>query len=128
MSATPYDAEREVDLSRWRAALVARWWIVAAGLVAGAIVGGLYSLSGGSVWEASTLVAPGQAFSPNGSPVLVYQSSPRAINEIVTSESALTRAAAVAHVPVGALRNHVATESVQTGAGSNAARGAVLIK
>src|SRR5581483_10534943 len=70
-------AEREIDLSRWKQAAVERWWIVAAGLVAGVVVGALYSLSGGSVWEASVLVAPGQPFTPSGSPVLSYQSSPR---------------------------------------------------
>ena len=96
-AATDLGAEREIDLSRWRDALVNRWWLVAAGLVAGILVGGVYSLSGGSVWEASVLLSPGQAFSPNGSPVLVYQSSPRSINEIATSESALERAAAKAH-------------------------------
>ena len=41
-------AEREVDLARWRRALVALWWIPIAGLVAGAIVGVLYSFRGGS--------------------------------------------------------------------------------
>ena len=38
------DAEREVDLARWRRAVVALWWLPVAGLVLGAIVGGLYSL------------------------------------------------------------------------------------
>jgi capsular polysaccharide biosynthesis protein len=128
MSATDLAAEREIDLTRWRDALVRRWWVVAGGLVAGVIVGGLYSLGGGSVWEASVLLAPGQAFSPSGSPVLVYQSSPRAINEIATSESALVKAAAAARTSVDRLRGRVSPQSVQTGAGAAAARGAILIK
>ena len=33
-------AERDVDLARWRAALGRQWWILALGIVAGAIVGG----------------------------------------------------------------------------------------
>src|SRR5919204_4931464 len=112
---TDVDAEREIDLSRWKQAAVERWWLVAAGLVAGIVVGALLSLAGGSVWQASVLVAPGQAFSPNGSPVLVYQSSPRNINNIATSESALERASRVAHMPVSALRGRVATQSLSTG-------------
>src|SRR5581483_8296112 len=129
MTAAPdLAAEREIDLTRWRDALVRRWWVVAAGLAAGVVVGGLYSLSGGSVWEASTLIAPGQTFSPGGAPVLNYNSSPRAINEIAVSESTLAKAAAAAHVPLAKLRGHVSTQSVQTGAGSVASRGAVLIK
>src|SRR5690242_5281313 len=106
---TDAGVEREIDLSRWKQAAVERWWFVAAGLVAGAVIGALYSLSGGSVWQASVLIAPGQPFSPSGSPVLSYQSSPRAIDVLVTSESALERAAATAHMPVGKLRGNVST-------------------
>jgi capsular polysaccharide biosynthesis protein len=125
---TDTGAEREIDLSRWKQAAVERWWVVAAGLVAGVVVGALYSLSGGSVWEAAVLVAPGQPFTPSGSPVLSYQSSPRSIDVLVTSESALERAAAKAEIPVGKLRGHVSTQSVSTGLGSSASRGSNLIR
>jgi capsular polysaccharide biosynthesis protein len=125
---TDAGAEREIDLGRWKQAVVERWWIVVVGLVAGIVAGGLFSLSGGSVYQASVLIAPGQAFSPNGSPVLVYQSSPRNINDIATSESALEKAARAAHVPVRDLRGHVTTQSLSTGIGSSASRGANLIK
>ena len=124
---TDLGAEREIDLGRWKQAAVERWWLVAAGLAAGIVVGALYSLSGGSVYQASVLLAPGQPFSPQGSPVLSYQSSPRAIEKLVTSESALQRAAKAAGI--GALRGHVSTQTVSTGASSSAAsRGAVLIE
>jgi capsular polysaccharide biosynthesis protein len=125
---TDLDAEREIDLARWKQAAIERWWLVAAGLVAGVVVGAVYSLSGGSVWQASVLIAPGQPFTPSGSPVLSYQSSPRSIEVLVTSESALKRAAAAAHVPVGKLRGHVSTQSVSTGLGSAASRGSNLIR
>src|SRR5437879_2356627 len=128
MTITDLGAEREIDLSKWRDALVRRWWVAAGGLVAGVLVGALYSLSGGSVWEASALLAPGQAFTPGGSPVLNYFSSPLAINALATQETTLVKAAALAHTSVGQLRGHVSTQSIQTGAGSVAARGAVLIK
>src|SRR5437773_11985396 len=122
------DAEREIDLGRWKQAAVERWWLVAAGLVAGIAVGAILSLASGSVYQASVLVAPGQAFSPSGAPVLNYYSSPRGINELVTSEQALKRAARAAHVGVGRLRGHVSTQSINTGAGTAAARGAALIR
>ena len=127
---TPEDtgAEREVDLSRWRQAAVDRWWIVVAGIVVGAVIGAVYSLSGGSVWQASVLMAPSQAFSPNGSPVLSYQSSPRAINELATDPATLERVAAAARIPVGKLRGNVSTSTVSTGQGSSASRGSVLIR
>ena len=125
---TDMDAEREIDLGRWKQAAVDRWWLVAAGLVAGVAVGAVYSLSGGSIWQASVLIAPGQAFSPNGSPVLVYQSSPRNINEIATSESSLEKVARKSHVPISDLRGHVSTQSLSTGLGSSASRGSSLIR
>jgi hypothetical protein len=126
---TDAGAEREIDLGRWKQAAVERWWLVAAGLVAGAIVGALYSLSGGSIWQASVLIAPGQPFSPQGSPVLSYTSSPRGIEQVVTSEAALKRAAGAAGVGVGSLRGHVSTQTVSTGAStSTASRGATLIR
>jgi capsular polysaccharide biosynthesis protein len=122
-------AEREIDLGRWKQAAIERWWLVAAGVVAGIVVGALYSLSGGSVYQASVLLAPGQPFSPTGAPVLNYQSSPRAIEKLVTGESALKRAAKAAGIGVGALRGHVSTQTVATGAStSTASRGAVLLE
>ena len=127
MSIVP-EGERDVDLARWRAALAARWWIVAVCAVAGILVGGVFSLSGGSVYEASALLAPSQAFSPNGSPVLSYTSSPRAINILATQDSTLAKVAAQAHVDVAALRGHVSTATVNTGSGSTATRGSVLIQ
>ena len=125
---TDAGAEREIDLGRLKRSVAERWWIVVVGVVAGVIAGALYSLSGGNVWQASVLVVPGQPFSPSGAPVLSYQSSPRSIQVLVTSESALERAAAAAHVPVGKLRGRVTTESIATGVGSAASRGANLIR
>jgi capsular polysaccharide biosynthesis protein len=126
---TDLAVEREIDLSHWRTALLERWWIVVAGLVAGAVVGGVYSLSGGSLWEASVLLVPSQAFSPSGAAVLSYQSSPRAIDALAKQESMLEQVAKVSHVSVAELRNHVATSTVSTGASaSTASRGSQLIK
>jgi uncharacterized protein involved in exopolysaccharide biosynthesis len=121
-------AEREIDLARWREALRLRWWIVAAGLVAGLLVGVLASLSGGSVFRASALIAPGQPLSPGGQPVFTYQASPKFISDLVTSESALKRAAVSAGMPVGKLRGHVAVDTVSTGTGTASTRAAVLIR
>ena len=121
-------AEREIDLGRWRQAAVERWWILAAGLVAGAIVGALYSLTGGSLYQASVLISPGQAFSPSGAPVQNYFSSPRGINDLVTAGDTLSATAKVAHVPLSELQGHVTTQTVLTGSGSTASRGTVLIQ
>jgi uncharacterized protein involved in exopolysaccharide biosynthesis len=110
--------ERDIDLRRWWRALLSRWWIIVAGLIIGAILGGIYSLSGGSSYTATALIARGQAYNPAGSaPVLSYLSSPTAIQEYATSEPALRYAAAKAGISPGQLRGHVSTSTIgQTGA------------
>jgi uncharacterized protein involved in exopolysaccharide biosynthesis len=125
--ATDLGAEREIDLRGWWDALLARWWIVAAGLVVGLVIGGLYSLSGGSAYTATAEIAPGQPLAPGGQPVLTYQSSPTTIQNIVTAEDSLKRAAAQAHMSVGELRGNVTTSTVATGIGAASSRAAVLI-
>ena len=40
---TDAGAEREIDLGRWKEAIVERWWIVVAGVVAGIAAGALFS-------------------------------------------------------------------------------------
>src|SRR5688572_17164624 len=111
------DAEREIDLSRWRQVGAERWWIVLGGILAGALVGAILAVGSGSVYRASVLLAPGQAFTPSGSPTLSYYTSPRAIEEIVNSESVLKEAAAKARVSVSNLRGKVNTEAIETGLG-----------
>lgn len=128
--ATDLGVEREIDLKRWRDALLAQRWIVIGGLVAGVILGALYSLSGGSTYTATAVIAPGQAFNPSGSTaVLTYLTSETAINTIATQTSTLEAAAAKAGLTVGELRGHVTTSAVNEGAGTPAAnRNAVLVE
>jgi uncharacterized protein involved in exopolysaccharide biosynthesis len=126
------EAEREIDLRSWLDALRSRWWIAVAGFVIGAVIGGVYSLSGGSTYVATAFIAPGQAFNPSGSsPVLTYLTSQAAINKLATSAAALEYASARAAVPLGKLRGNVSTSAVnqQTGANqtSTTQRNAVLV-
>lgn len=108
-----YEAEREVDLGRWRAALVAWWWLPVAGLVLGGIVGAVLSLSAGSTYRAKTLLSLGQPFSPNGgAPVNGLITNPRTVGEIIRSESAIRVAAERAGLRPGQLRGRIATTSI----------------
>jgi capsular polysaccharide biosynthesis protein len=126
------EAEREIDLRSWLDALRTRWWIAVAGLVVGALIGGVYSLSGGSTYNASVLIAPGQAFSQTGSPVQTYLTSASAINTIATSNTTLAEASAKSGVPLGQLRGHVSSSAVDLTTGSPTSsqtnRNAVLVQ
>jgi len=128
--AADLEAEREIDLRRWLDALLSRWWIAVAGLVVGAIIGGVYSLSGGTTYTATALIARGQAFSPGGNTtVLSYLSSPAAIEAYATSPAALRYAAAKAGISVGELRGHVSTSTVgETGATAAQNTNSVLVQ
>ncbi len=84
------DAEQEVDLRSVWERIASRWWLPVLGTVLGLVIGFALALGGGKVYEAETLVAMGQPFSPNGgAPVQSFLTNPRAVSEIIRSESAL---------------------------------------
>jgi uncharacterized protein involved in exopolysaccharide biosynthesis len=121
------DAEREVDLARWRRALVALWWIPVGGLVLGAVVGVLFSLGGSSTYKASSLISLGQPVSPGGVAIASFGTNPRAVAQITSSASAQAAAEKIAGLSSGALRGHVSISQVGTATGAGAARATPLI-
>ena len=79
------------------------------------IVGALYSLSGGSTYTATALIAPGQAFNPSGATaVLSYLSSPPAIKARSPRSTGDARGVRPRRrrMTVGELRGHVTTSTV----------------
>jgi len=107
------DAEREVDLHRHWDALVQRWWLPAAGLVAGVVIGFLVSIGGSQVYTAKTTVYLGQPLSPNSSFQLQSPATnPSTVGQIIHSEAALRTAAHAAGMRVGKLRGHVTSRAV----------------
>src|SRR6184192_3023177 len=50
------DAEREVDLRRHWNAILLRWWLPAAGLVGGIVIGLLVSIGGSQVYTAESTI------------------------------------------------------------------------
>jgi hypothetical protein len=110
------DAEREVDLRRHWNTLVQRWWLPAAGVVAGVVIGVLVSFGGNQVYTAKTTVYLGQPLSPTGAVQIQSDATnPSTVGQIIHSEEALQEAARKAGIPVGKLRGHVTSRPV-TGA------------
>jgi len=107
------DAEQEVDLrSAWER-VAARWWLPVAGTLAGIVIGFALAVGGGKVYEAETLLAMGQPFSPNGgAPVQSFLTNARAVSEIVRSEAALEGASRASGLPVRSLRGNVTSAIV----------------
>jgi hypothetical protein len=120
--------EQEVDFGRYGSLLAARWWLPLAGLVAGLVLGALLALGGGSIWKAEALISLGQPYTPGGgSPVNSFATNPRAVTEIVHSESALRQAARAAGLHVGALRGKVSSGQVGNATGAGAGRAVPLV-
>src|SRR5438876_398089 len=81
------EAEQEVDFGRYWRALVMRWWLPLAGIVAGAVIGALVSIGGSSSWTATAQVYLGQAFAP-GTPAAL--ASARALQQQVLKDKAIS--------------------------------------
>jgi capsular polysaccharide biosynthesis protein len=60
------EAEQEVDFARYVRLLAIRWWLLAAGLVAGAVIGYLISLGGTQVYKATATLYLGQPLTATG--------------------------------------------------------------
>jgi len=107
------DGEQEVDLrSAWRR-LVDHWWLPVGGLILGAVLGVLVSLSGGKVWEARTLVYLGQPFTPGGGgQIQSLQTNPRTVGEIIRSQAALEQAAKDSGLRIAQLRGNVTSQAI----------------
>jgi hypothetical protein len=119
--------EREVDLGRWKRALVKLWWLPVGGLIIGAIVGVLFSFRGGTNYKASALISLGQPTSPGGALVNGFGTNPRAVSQIVTAASVQAAAADKADMRPAALRGHVSVAQVGSTTGAGATRTAPLI-
>src|SRR6266508_5974246 len=88
------DAEQEVDLGRYGRTLAHRWWLPVLGLVAGALVGYLLSLGGGTVYRAQALVYLGQPLGfLGGNPVQSPNTNPPTARSTVKSASVIQKVA-----------------------------------
>ena len=109
------DEEQEVDLGRYWGALVARWWLPLAGILAGIILGYLVSLGGGQVYQAKAVIYLGQPLSTGGVPLQTLSTNPASVNQIVHAESVLRTVAREARVPVSELRGQISATTVSSG-------------
>jgi len=107
------DAEEELELGRYWNALVTRWWLLLAGLVAGIAIGYLLSLGGHQVYTAKSTIYLGQPLSPNGTnQIQSLSTNPSAVKAVVLSASAQHQAEQAAGLRTGALAGHVSTLAI----------------
>jgi capsular polysaccharide biosynthesis protein len=120
------EAEQEVDFARYVRLLAVRWWLLAAGVVAGAVIGYLISLGGTQVYSATAQIYLGQPYSPTGGTAVVTpQTNPSAVGAIIQSQSVDNTVANACHVKASTFRKGISTQAVATGA--SAKSGAAVV-
>jgi Chain length determinant protein len=107
------DAEQDIDLGRLWRAVIARWWLVVIGLVAGAIIGLLVSLGGGKQWKATAELYLGQPLGPGTSgPISSVTTSLGLASYLATAEATIRDAAARSGLKPGQLRGQVSAKPI----------------
>jgi uncharacterized protein involved in exopolysaccharide biosynthesis len=78
------EAEQEVDFARYVRMLGTRWWLLAAGLVVGAVIGYLVSLGGTQVYKATATLYLGQPLGASGNgTVQNLQTNPSSVGQVI---------------------------------------------
>src|SRR5918912_867351 len=107
------EAEQEVDFGRYRRLFAARWWVPAAGLVVGAVVGYLVALGGSQVFKATATLYLGQPYSASGTQQLqAAQTNPSTVKKIAHAESVVARVASECKTKPSLFRGGISTQSV----------------
>jgi uncharacterized protein involved in exopolysaccharide biosynthesis len=107
------DAEAEVDLGHYGHALLARWWLLLAGLVVGAILGYLSTLGGAQTFRAQAVTYMGQPLGSGQSQVQALNTNPSSARTILTSDQVVRRVARKSGMTEGQLRNGTSVTAVQ---------------
>jgi capsular polysaccharide biosynthesis protein len=111
------EAEQEVDFAHYVRLLGMRWWLLAAGLVAGAVIGYLISLGGNQVYSATATIYLGQPYTPTGGALVQnIQTNPSAVATAVQSAAVQNDVANRCHEKPGAFNKGISTQAVATGA------------
>jgi uncharacterized protein involved in exopolysaccharide biosynthesis len=107
------EAEQEVDFGRYRRLIAARWWVPAAGLVVGAVIGYLVALGGSQVFKASASLYLGQPYTASGNVQLQsVQTNPSAVRVIAHAESVIAQTASKCKAKPVLFRGGISTQSV----------------
>jgi capsular polysaccharide biosynthesis protein len=107
------EAEQEIDFSQYRRILAARWWLPAAAVVLGAIIGYTLSLGAGQVFKATATVYLGQPYTASGNVSLQgLQTNPSTVGTIAHSEAIDDNVAAHCNTRTSAFRNGVSTQAI----------------
>jgi capsular polysaccharide biosynthesis protein len=107
------EAEQEVDFAKYVRLLAVRWWLLAAGVVAGAVIGYLVSLGGTQVYAATATLYLGQPYSASGTVALQSpQTNPSTVGTVVHAQQVQQAVAAHCKASVKDFRKGISTKAV----------------
>src|SRR5947208_10794898 len=113
MSSFEPEAEQEVDFGRYARLLGARWWLLAAGLLVGAVIGYGISLGGSQRFKATATLYLGQPYSASGNVQLqAAQTNPSTVRQIAHAEIMIDQVAAKCKTKPGDVRGGISTQTV----------------
>ena len=116
------EAEQEVDFAKYVRLLAVRWWLLAAGVVAGAVIGYLVSLGGTQVYSATATIYLGQPYTPTGGALVQnIQTNPSAVATAVQSTAVQNTVANRCRTKASAFAKGISTQSIATGASAKTA-------
>src|SRR5207244_2679778 len=114
------EAEQEVDFGRYWRLLAERWWLVAVGIVAGAVIGYALSLGGSQRFKATATLYLGQPYSASGNVQLqAAQTNPSTVRQIAHAESIVEQVAAKCKAKPADLRGGISTQTVAGNSSKN---------
>src|SRR6266480_3549936 len=107
------EAEQEVDFGRYWRLLAARWWLVAAGFVVGAVIGYALALGGSQQFKATATLYLGQPYSASGNVQLqAAQTNPSTVRLIAHAEIVVQKVAAQCKAKPGDIRGKISTQTI----------------
>jgi uncharacterized protein involved in exopolysaccharide biosynthesis len=106
------EAEQEVDFGRYGRAILARWWLPVAGVVAGAIIGALATTGTSTSYKATAQVYLGQPLAPGGAPVSSAPTQLSLVSNLVTSDEVVQAVAKKVGVRPAKLRSGITTKPI----------------
>lgn len=107
------EAEQEIDFGRYLRLLAARWWLIVAGLILGAVIGYAVSLGGGQRYQATATLYLGQPYSASGNVQLqAAQTNPSTVRQIVHASSVIGQVAAACKTKPGTFKGGISTQTV----------------
>src|ERR1700704_1282877 len=107
------EAEQEVDFGRYVRLVAARWWLVVAGLILGAVIGSAVPRGGGQRYEATATLYLVQPYSASGNVQLqAAQTNPSTVRVLAHARILIDAVAAQCKTKPGTIAGGISTQTV----------------